>query len=84
MPWTFAEAFPPDRFPEVDAYAEELKRVGETGEAYITDRTGRIVAHKNHSLVLKGSSIGPKADYCHIEKGFSGGYVLRACEPVRL
>lgn len=59
-------------------------RVGETGEAYITDRTGRIVAHKNRSLVLKGSTIGPQADYCHIEKGFSGGYVLRACEPFRL
>ena len=54
--------------------------VGETGEAYLVDMTGRIVAHKNRSLVLKGTVIEAAADFCHIEKGFSGGYVLRACE----
>jgi len=54
--------------------------VGETGEAYLVDMTGRLVAHKNRSLVLKGTEIETDVDYCHIEKGFAGKYVLRACE----
>jgi len=54
--------------------------VGETGEAYLVDMTGRVVAHKNRSLVLKGTEIAAAADYCHIEKGLAGKYVLRACE----
>ena len=54
--------------------------VGETGEAYLADMTGRIIAHKNQSLVLKGTRIEPAIDYCHIEKGFDGRYVLRACQ----
>lgn len=58
--------------------------VGETGEAYLADLTGRIVAHKNRSLVLKGTSIDPALEYCHIEKGFEGTYVLRACEVFHL
>jgi signal transduction histidine kinase len=58
--------------------------VGQTGEAYLVDLTGRVVAHKNRSLVLKGTEIGASADYCHIEKGLEGGYVLRACELFRL
>ena len=59
-------------------------RVGETGEAYLVDMTGRVVAHKNRSLVLKGTRISPRTGYCHIEKGFTGSYVLRACEVFRL
>ena len=58
--------------------------VGETGEAYLTDLTGRIVAHKNRSLVLKGTVIEPAIDYCHIEKGLDGRFVLRACEVFHL
>ena len=59
-------------------------RVGDGGEAFLADMTGRVVAHKNRSLVLKGTSIGPNKGYCHIEKGFTGSYVLRACEEFRL
>jgi len=59
-------------------------QVGERGEAYIVDGIGRVVAHKNRSLVLKGASVGRKVEACHIEKGFGGEYVLRACEPFKL
>ena len=59
-------------------------RVGERGQAYIVDPIGRVVAHKNRSLVLKGVTIGQDSDKCYIEKGFDGGYVLRACQPFYL
>jgi signal transduction histidine kinase len=59
-------------------------RVGERGQAYIADPLGRVVAHKNRSLVLKGVAIGQDPDKCYIEKGFDGGYVLRACQPFYL
>lgn len=54
--------------------------VGQTGEAYLVDLTGRVVAHKNRSMVLRGTEIETSADYCNIEKGLEGKYVLRACE----
>jgi len=56
-------------------------RVGDSGEAYIVDPLGRVVAHKNRSLVLKGARVEKKIGECFIEKGLEGGYVLRACEP---
>lgn len=59
-------------------------RVGERGQAYIVDPLGRVVAHKNRSLVLKGVTIGQDSDKCYIEKGFDGRYVLRACQPFYL
>jgi signal transduction histidine kinase len=59
-------------------------RIGERGQAYIVDPIGRVVAHKNRSLVLKGVAIGQEANKCYIEKGFDGSYVLRACQPFYL
>lgn len=59
-------------------------RVGERGQAYIVDPLGRVVAHKNRSLVLKGVTIGQDSDKCYIEKDFDGRYVLRACQPFYL
>ena len=59
-------------------------RVGESGQAYIADAIGRVVAHKNRSLVLTGASVDRESDKCYIEKGLEGGYVLRACEPFYL
>ena len=59
-------------------------RVGEGGRAYIIDSLGRVVSHKNRSLVLKGASVEKKTGECFIEKGLEGGYVLRVCEPFSL
>lgn len=59
-------------------------RVGEHGSAYIVDGVGRVVAHRNRSLVLKGASVNRNIEACHIEKDFAGKYVLRACEPLSL
>ena len=53
--------------------------VGETGQAYIVDSMGRVVAHRDHSRVFKGASITTGTDYCHVEKDFDDKYVLRAC-----
>jgi len=58
--------------------------VGQGGKAYIVDPTGRVVSHKNRSLVLKGVSVGREKEKCNIEKGLEGGYVLRACETFNL
>ena len=58
--------------------------VGESGHAYIVDRIGRVVAHKDRSLVLKGVSVDMGIEECFIEKGLEGGYVLRVCEPFYL
>ena len=59
-------------------------RVGEGGRAYIVDSLGRVVSHKNRSLVLKGANLEKKSGECFIEKGLEGGYVLRVCEPFSL
>jgi len=59
-------------------------KIGKGGQAYIVDSLGRVVAHRNRSLVLKGASIGQAEDECSIEKGLEGKYVLRACEPFYL
>ena len=59
-------------------------QVGKGGQAYIVDSLGRVVAHRNRSLALKGASIGLSDKECSIEKGLAGKYVLRACEPFYL
>jgi signal transduction histidine kinase len=53
-------------------------QVGERGQAYIADKMGRIVAHRNRSLVFKGASITPVTDDYSVEKDFDDNYVLRA------
>jgi signal transduction histidine kinase len=58
--------------------------VGQSGQAYLVDPVGRVVSHKNRSLVLKGVSVGQETEKCNIEKGLEGGYVLRACETFNL
>ena len=55
-------------------------QVGETGQAYIVDNMGRVVAHRDHSRVFKGASIITETGYCHVEKDFDDKYVLRACK----
>ena len=59
-------------------------KIGEKGQAYIVDPVGRIVAHKDRSQVLTGTSIGLTGDESHAEKGLEGNYVLRASEPFYL
>ena len=59
-------------------------KIGEGGQAYIVDSLGRVVAHNNKSLVLKGASIDLSEDEGSIEKGPKGEYVLRTCEPFYL
>jgi signal transduction histidine kinase len=59
-------------------------RVGESGQAYIVDPIGRIVAHKNRSLVLKGVRIDKETGEYFIGKGLDGGYVVRASESFSL
>jgi signal transduction histidine kinase len=58
--------------------------VGQSGYAYLVDPIGRVVSHKNRSLVLKGVSVSQEKEKCNIEKGLEGGYVLRACEAFNL
>jgi signal transduction histidine kinase len=59
-------------------------RIGESGHAYIVDPAGRIVAHQNRSLVLKGVFVGQQTDDLYIGKGLEGGQVLRATETFQL
>ncbi len=37
-------------------------RVGRAGSAYLLDSTGKVIAHKDHSLVLKGTYFSPRGN----------------------
>ena len=58
-------------------------RVGESGTAYVVDDRGRVVAHRNPSVVLRGTQyVIPESDGIHA--GLTGANVVLASETVRL
>ena len=58
-------------------------RVGDSGSAYIVNPMGEVVAHRNPSVVLSGTSFAlPDRDGIH--HGLAGGMVVLASEPIRL
>ena len=58
-------------------------RVGDSGSAYIVDQMGLVVAHRNPSVVLRGTDFSvPEQDGIHT--GLDGSKVVLASEKMRL
>jgi nitrogen-specific signal transduction histidine kinase/CheY-like chemotaxis protein/HAMP domain-containing protein len=58
-------------------------RFGESGSAFITDQNGRIIAHRNPSVVLRGAHFKAPVQ-AGIATGLSGTKVVLAAEKMRL
>ena len=60
-----------------------LIRVGESGSAYIVDDQGRVLAHRDPSVVLRGTQyVVPESDGIHL--GITGATVVVAAADVHL
>ena len=56
--------------------------IGSTGSAYLLDRTGKVIAHKDPSLVLKGTSFS--SDGNSIRQGLTGAKAIVDTEEIML
>jgi PAS domain S-box-containing protein len=59
-------------------------RIGERGSVYIVDSKGQILAHKNPSIVLKGTTIKNWPYLSGIHTGIDGTYVQQAIEEFQM
>jgi len=58
--------------------------VGKSGTAYILDRDGRVIAHPNPSIVLRGTRSTPYHEYTGVGKGLFGTTVFLSEENISL
>ena len=58
-------------------------RVGDAGIAYVLDEQGRVVAHPNPSVVLRGTRF-PVPESSGVQSGLSGGHVVLATSEISL
>ena len=56
--------------------------IGESGIAYLLTESGRVIAHPNPSLVLRGTTFSAPMDN-GLHAGLNGGMVVLAREPLR-
>jgi PAS domain S-box-containing protein len=58
--------------------------VGERGVAYILDQDGRVIAHPNPSVVLRGTRYEKMDKYTGIRPGLNGTKVVMDCNQIQL